>query len=71
MGQDAVYVALTAAHALGARAWDIFCTANFLNFLPWMACINFFLAAGTQRISSYDEALVGQLVRSIDEISKF
>ena len=22
---------------LGARAWDIFCTANFFNFVPWTA----------------------------------
>ena len=51
---------------LGARAWDIFCTANFLNFSPWIACINFFLAAGPERISSYDDALVELLVRSID-----
>ena len=51
---------------LGARAWDIFCTANFLNFSPWTACINFFLAAGPERISSYDDALVELLVRSID-----
>jgi len=21
---------------LGARAWDVFCTANFFNFVPWL-----------------------------------
>jgi selenocysteine lyase/cysteine desulfurase len=55
-----------APHDLGARAWDVFCTANFLNFLPWTACINLFLAEGPERISSYDESLVEHLLRSID-----
>src|ERR1035441_9906033 len=31
---------------LGARAWDVFCTANFLNFMPWTAAIEHLLQAG-------------------------
>jgi hypothetical protein len=26
---------------LGARAWDVFCTANFFNFVPWVAAIEY------------------------------
>ena len=56
----------TSTHDLGARAWDVFGTANFLNFVPWTACIQFLLEAGPERVASCDEAFVDKLVRSID-----
>ena len=51
----------------GARGWDVFCTANFLNFVPWTACINFFLQADLEHIAACDDAIVDKLVRSVDQ----
>ena len=31
---------------LGARAYDVFCTANFLNFLPWTRSVAYLLDKG-------------------------
>ena len=52
---------------LGARAWDVFCTANFLNFVPWTAAIEYLLQAGPAKIAEYDERLVTQLLQNLDE----
>ncbi len=52
---------------LGARAWDVFCTANFLNFVPWTAAIEYLLQARPANIASYDERLVTQLLQDLDE----
>jgi cysteine desulfurase / selenocysteine lyase len=52
---------------LGARAWDVFCTANFLNFVPWTAAIEYLVQAGPANVASYDEQLVTQLVQDLDE----
>lgn len=52
---------------LGARAWDVFCTANFLNFVPWTAAIEYLLEAGPAKITDYDERLVAQLLQNLDE----
>jgi cysteine desulfurase/selenocysteine lyase len=53
---------------LGAKAWDVFCTANFFNFLPWTACLNYILEAGPERIATYDQQIVEKLVRGSMEI---
>jgi selenocysteine lyase/cysteine desulfurase len=47
---------------LGARGYDVFGTANFLNFLPWAAALEYLLAQGTEAIAAYDQALTGQLI---------
>jgi selenocysteine lyase/cysteine desulfurase len=52
---------------LGARAWDVFCTANFFNFVPWTAAIEYLLQAGPESVARYDEQLVTQLLQSLDE----
>jgi cysteine desulfurase/selenocysteine lyase len=52
---------------LGARAWDVFCTANFLNFVPWTAAIEYMLEADPANVAAYDEALVTQFVGRVDE----
>jgi cysteine desulfurase / selenocysteine lyase len=46
---------------LGARAYDVFGTANFLNFIPWAAALEYLLAQGIQAIAAHDQALVEQL----------
>ncbi|HEX6535830.1 MAG TPA: aminotransferase class V-fold PLP-dependent enzyme [Gemmatimonadaceae bacterium] len=50
---------------LGARAFDIFDTANFLNFVPWTAALEYLLAAGPATVAGHDDALVQRLVGSI------
>ncbi|MGO9403429.1 MAG: aminotransferase class V-fold PLP-dependent enzyme [Terriglobales bacterium] len=52
---------------LGARAWDVFCTANFLNFIPWTAAIEYLLQAGPANVADYDQRLITQLVQTLDE----
>jgi selenocysteine lyase/cysteine desulfurase len=52
---------------LGARAWDVFCTANFLNFVPWTRAIEYLLQAGPANIAEYDQKLVTQLLQNLDE----
>ena len=52
---------------LGARVWDIFCPANFLNFMPWTAAIEYLLQAGLENIADYDQRLVTGLLQKLDE----
>ena len=47
---------------LGARAYDVFGTANFLNFIPWAAALGYLLAQGIEAIAAHDRALVEQLI---------
>jgi cysteine desulfurase/selenocysteine lyase len=47
---------------LGARADDVFGTANFLNFMPWAAAIEYLLGHGIEQISSPDAQLVDLLI---------
>ncbi len=51
---------------LGARGYDVFGTANFLNFIPWAAALEYFLAQGIEAIAGHDQALVGQLTGLLD-----
>ena len=51
---------------LGARAYDVFGTANFLNFMPWAAALEYLLAQGIEVIAGHDQALVEQLIASLD-----
>ena len=47
---------------LGARTYDVFGTANFLNFVPWSASLEYLLAQGLDRIAIYDRILVDHLI---------
>jgi selenocysteine lyase/cysteine desulfurase len=51
---------------LGARKYDIFGTANFLNFHPWAEAIGLILDIGVDRIEEHDQALVSRLVEGLD-----
>jgi len=51
---------------LGARKYDIFGTANFLNFHPWAEAIELILDIGIDRIEEHDQALVSRLVEGLD-----
>ncbi len=51
---------------LGAAAYDVFCTANFLNFMPWAAAVEYLLAQGLEQIEMYDDMLVSRLINGLD-----
>jgi selenocysteine lyase/cysteine desulfurase len=51
---------------LGARAYDVFGTANFFNFKPWAASIEYLLEVGVERVAEHDAALVSRLVEGLD-----
>jgi len=55
---------------LGSSAFDVFCTANFLNFMPWQAAIDYLLGVGTSEIAKHNRTLVEELVSGING-SKF
>jgi cysteine desulfurase / selenocysteine lyase len=50
---------------LGARAYDVFGTANFLNFLPWSASVSYLLTETIDAIAAHDRALVGRLIDGV------
>jgi selenocysteine lyase/cysteine desulfurase len=52
---------------LGARAFDVFGTANFLNFIPWAAALEYLLAQGIEAIADHDQALVEQLIARLQD----
>jgi selenocysteine lyase/cysteine desulfurase len=52
---------------LGARAWDVFCPANFFNFVAWTTSIEYLIDAGPATVASYDNQLVSHLLQSLDD----
>jgi cysteine desulfurase / selenocysteine lyase len=50
---------------LGARGYDVFGTANFLNFMPWAAALEYLLEQGIDQIAAHDAALVRRIVESL------
>jgi len=51
---------------LGARRYDVFGTANFFNFKPLAASIEYLLAQGIQNIEAHDQRLVTRLIQALD-----
>jgi selenocysteine lyase/cysteine desulfurase len=51
---------------LDPRSFDIFAPANFFNFKPWTAAVEFLLEKGVERIRDHDDALVDQFVAGLD-----
>lgn len=56
----------TMPNDLGARAYDIFATANFFNFVPWTASLEYLLEKGIDDIAQHDLALVDRLIEGLD-----
>jgi cysteine desulfurase/selenocysteine lyase len=48
-----------------ADAHDVFCAANFLNFMPWTASIEYLLEIGVDRIVQHDQGLIDQLLGAL------
>lgn len=51
---------------LGARKYDVFGTANFFNFKPWAASVEYLLRQGIRRIEKHNGALVARLIAGLD-----
>ena len=49
-----------------AGTYDVFGTANFFNFKPWAASVEYLLEQGIERIAEYDQQLVSHLVDGLD-----
>jgi selenocysteine lyase/cysteine desulfurase len=49
-----------------ARDYDVFGTANFLNFKPWAAALEYLLKVGIQTIEAHDQCLVQYLLDGLD-----
>lgn len=49
-----------------ACTYDVFGTANFFNFKPWTASVEYLLKQGIDRIAIYDQRLVEQFISGID-----
>ncbi|MCZ6917282.1 MAG: aminotransferase class V-fold PLP-dependent enzyme [Gemmatimonadetes bacterium] len=52
---------------LGARQYDVFGTANFFNFKPWAASLEFVLDIGLDRIVAHDQSLVSRFLEGINK----
>jgi cysteine desulfurase/selenocysteine lyase len=46
---------------LGAQKYDVFGTANFFNFVPWTASVEYLLEKGIERIKSHNDDLINRL----------
>ncbi|QIB77795.1 aminotransferase class V-fold PLP-dependent enzyme [Haloferax volcanii] len=54
---------------LGASGYDVFGTANFNNFMPWTAAVEYLTGIGIEQISAHGERLVGQLIEGAESSS--
>jgi selenocysteine lyase/cysteine desulfurase len=50
----------------GAARYDIFATANFFNFKPWAASVEYLLGQGVESVRTHDDALVQRLIDGLD-----
>ena len=50
----------------GAARYDVFATANFFNFKPWAAAIEYLLGHGIGIVREHDDALVQQIIDGLD-----
>jgi len=57
---------LARRHDLGARRYDVFGTANFFNFKPWAASVEYLLAQGIENIGAHNQELVSRLIAGLD-----
>jgi len=56
----------TLRHDLGVRGFDVFCTANFLTFEPWLAAVDFIHQLGSADVEAHNQALVDRLLDGLD-----
>jgi len=49
-----------------ARKYDVFGTANFFNFVPFRASIDYWLNAGLENVWSYNNQLIDEFINHLD-----
>lgn len=49
-----------------AKRYDVLGTANFFNFAPWTAAINYLQQTGIERIWEHNQQLIEQVIGSLD-----
>src|SRR5205085_1065829 len=52
---------------LGARAFDVFGTANFFDYMPWQASVEYLVDRGVERAAKHTDGLVRRLVEGLDD----
>ena len=57
---------ITIRNDLGASAYDVFCTANFFNFMPWIASVEYLLKQVIEQIETYNATLLSRFVDGLD-----
>ena len=50
-----------------AQVHDVGCPANFFNYVPWIASIEYVLSIGVSTIARYNQALIDDFLSLIDE----
>jgi len=50
-----------------ARRYDVFGTANFFNYVPWISSIEYLLSIGLERVHEHNQGLVDQFVEGLDQ----
>lgn len=50
-----------------ARKFDVFCTANFFNFVPFNATIEYWLKLGMDNVWAYNQTLIDAFIRHLDK----
>ncbi len=56
---------LTLATDVGGRRYDVFGTANFFNFAPFAASVEYLLAIGIDAVRDHDDALVERFIAGL------
>ena len=51
---------------IGTRAYDIFGTANFNNFMPWTASLEMLNEIGIDRVRAHNQTLIAHFLDSLD-----
>lgn len=59
--------ALTFKDLKTARKYDVFGTANFFNFVPFKAAIDYWLDAGVENVRAYHDRLIDRLIAGLDK----
>ena len=50
-----------------AKRYDIFGTANFFNYVPWAASIEYLLSIGLDKVYQHNQMLVDQIIDGLDQ----
>lgn len=50
---------------IGSAAFDVFCTSNFMNFMPWQAAVDYLLGVGLENIQQHNAGLTKRLVSGL------